>query len=181
MFFLILLVLILVCASLAFSAHQKLSRLQRESQDVFFQLALLLVRRYEQIPHLIDALRADLIEEQAAVDVLLKAKTTAAAFAGAMRQQVGGIDTVSELAIAEQKVVEALKQLTSLLGNRLAHNAPAAKIAEEITVVEGKVVSTREAYNNLVREYNLLRETFWGRLVTSRDSFKRAQFFIHID
>jgi hypothetical protein len=57
MFFLVLLAL-LICASFAFSAHQKLSRLQREYQDVFFQLALLLVRRYEQISHLIDAIRA---------------------------------------------------------------------------------------------------------------------------
>jgi hypothetical protein len=123
----------------------------------------------------------ELSEEKAAVDTLLKAKTTAAAFAGTMRQQVGGLDTVSELAIAEQKVAEALKQLITVLGDRITHNATAIKMMEEINVVENKIASTREIYNNLVRDYNFLRETFWGHLVTSRNSFKRAQFFIHID
>ena len=181
MVLIVVFLLVAAFATLTFSAHQKLSRLQREYQDVFFQTALLLVRRYEQISHLIEALRPEPSEEKSAVEALIKAKTTAAAFAGTMRQQVGGLDTVSELAIAEQKVAEALKQLMTVLGDRITHNATTAKIIEEITVVENKVISTRETYNNLVRDYNFLRETFWGRLVTSRDSFKRAQFFIHID
>ncbi len=142
-------------------------------------------------------LRAAMGAAWASIDALLKRRTDlipnlVGVVKGAMSYEAGTLERVvearnaavtagppGERAAAEEALTGTVRQLFAVVERypELKANSQILKLQQELSDTESDIASARRYYNAVVRDYNIMRESFPNLLVASRLGFVPGEYF----
>ncbi len=146
-------------------------------KNAFAQIDVQLNRRHDLIPNLVEVARRYMSHERETLEAVIQARNGAKQ----QLQQAASDPTdpaaMRKLSEAEQGLSGALGRLFALSENYpdLKANQNMMQLSEELTSTENKVAFARQAFNDAVMNYNILRESFPSNLVANMFSFKSAE------
>lgn len=150
------------------SIYNNLIRLRNTVEATWADIDVLLKKRYDLVPNLVEAVRAYAAHERGLFDKLSDARSLAA-----------GAKTPVEKTKAENAFTETMKSLFAV-----AEAYPDLKASEEfmqlqaqLRDLENSIENIRRDYNSVVREFNILIESFPSNIIATWFDFKKADFF----
>jgi LemA protein len=175
----VLAVLIVLFVGWLISAYNKLITLRNRFKTAFSQIDVQLKRRYDLIPNLVETAKGYLKHERETLEAVTKARNQAAAAGQAAASDPANADAMRKLLGAESALGGALSRLMVVVERYpdLKANQSMGQLMEELTSTENKVSFARQAYNDAVMVYNILREKFPTNFVAGSFNFKEAQLF----
>lgn len=156
LFWWVLLAVATVLLFWAVGAYNRLMRLRNQVANGFGQIDVQLKRRYDLIPNLVEVARKYLQHEAQTLEAVIAARNQASqAEQGAAAQPLNA-GALGALAGAEQLLGGALGRLFAVVENypELKADETLRDLHEELTHTENRVGFARQAYNDLVLEYN---------------------------
>jgi LemA protein len=136
-----------------------------------------LTRRYDLIPNLVEVANKYMTHERETLEAVIQARNGAVSQLKAASNDPSDPDAMKKLSQAEQGVSGALGRLFALSENYpdLKANQNMMQLSEELTSTENKVAFARQAFNDSVMSYNILRESFPNSVVAGMFNFQPAQ------
>jgi LemA protein len=166
-----LVLLIFVAPAAIFTAaYNRLLTAQVALKNAFAQIDVLLTRRHELLPNLIESMREQLPEERRTLDALLSDCDAAHESLRSAAGDPGGAVAVQQLAGGALLALGALLQRHPELKSSLAATA----LEEELSTTERRVAVARQTYNTACLTYNADRESFPGSLAAGYFGFTSA-------
>jgi LemA protein len=166
-------ILILVAVPLAIvgwlvSAYNGLVSRRVETQNAWSQIDVQLKRRYDLIPNLVETVKGYAGHERETLERVTEARTAAIAAHG-----------VAEQAQAENMLTGALKTLFAVAEAYpdLKANQSFLQLQEELTATENRIGFARQHYNDVVAQYNSVRQSVPTNFVANTFGFQPADFF----
>ncbi len=146
-------------------------------KNAFAQIDVQLTRRYDLIPNLVEVARKYMAHERETLEAVIQARNGAVSQLKAASNDPTDPAAVKGLNQAEQGLSGALGRLFALSENYpdLKANQNMMQLTEELTTTENKVAFARQAYNDSVMDYNILRESFPNNIVAGMFNFNPAQ------
>ena len=140
----------------AVGAYNRLVRLKNTIGNAFGQIDVLLKRRYDLIPNLVEAARKYLLHEATTLEAVTLDRNQARGASDAVRSRPTNAAAVTTLANAEQALTGSLARLFLVAEAypELMADATIRELSEELTSTENKVTFARQAYNDAVLDYN---------------------------
>ncbi len=140
----------------AVGAYNRLMRLRNQVANGFGQIDVQLKRRYDLIPNLVEVARKYLQHESQTLEAVIAARNQArGAEQGAAANPLNA-GALGALAGAEQVLGGALGRLFAVVESypELKADQALRELHEELTHTENRVGFARQAYNDLVLEFN---------------------------
>ncbi len=136
--------------------------------DALSQIDILLKRRTDLIPNLIETVKGYASHEKGLMEEVTKARTDL------MRA-----GTTEKKAEANNMLSDTLKSLFAVAENypNLKANENFAKLQDELADTENKISYSRQFYNSNVLDYNTKIAIFPNSMIASMFSFKPEAFF----
>ncbi len=174
---LILAVLIVVSVLYVISIYNRLIQSRNRYKNAFSQIDVQLTRRYDLIPNLVETSKAYMRHERETLQAVIAARHGAIDSLQKAAKDPSNARTMSELSKAEQGLSGALGRLFAVSESYpdLKANENMMQLMEELTTTENKVTFSRQAFNDSVMEYNILREAFPSNLIAGKFKFMEAQ------
>src|SRR6056297_2719043 len=149
------------------SIYNTLVTLQNRYENAFSQIEVQLKRRYDLIPNLVETVKGYMSHERETLEAVIQARNQAVSGLQAASADQTDAAALQQLAGAEQGLTGALGRLFALSEAYpdLKANQNMAQLTEELTSTENRVSFARQAYNDSVMAYNILRESFPNNLV----------------
>lgn len=169
----LLLVLVYIIA-----IYNKLIALRNRFKNGFAQIDVQLQRRHDLIPSLVESTKAYLGHEKDTLTRVIEARNQAETARKAARTQPENAGTMTALGRAEGLLSGSLANLYAVSEQypELRANETIAQLMEELTSTENRVGFARQAFNDLVMDYNTYREQFPNNFIAGLfGSFKAAQ------
>ena len=141
----------------------------RESvRNAFSQINVLLKRRHDLIPNIMEAAKGYMGYEKDTLEKVTKARQTAV-----------NAENVPDKIQAENILTSSLRGFYAVAENypNLKADQNVLKLQSELTDTENKICIARQQYNNVVKQLNVLIQSFPDSIVAAVCSFKRAPFF----
>ncbi len=169
---------LLVAAALyAVGIYNRLVSARNMYKNAFAQIDVQLTRRYDLIPNLVEVAKKYMAHEKDTLEAVIQARN--AAVGGLKQASADPTDpkAMQQLEQAEQGLSGALGRLFALSEAYpdLKANENMMQLSEEITATENKVAFSRQAYNDAVMQYNILRETVPNNFIAGPFGFTPAQ------
>jgi len=163
-------------AAIFTAAYNRLLTAQVALKNAFAQIDVLLTRRHELLPNLIESIREHLPDERHALDVLLAECRAANESLRSAAGDPGGAVAVQQLAGVDRKLGGALLALGTLVQRHpeLKASTATAALDEELSTTERRVAVARQAYNSAVMTYNRGRQSFLGSVAAGYFGFAPA-------
>jgi LemA protein len=136
-----------------------------------------MTRRYDLIPNLVETSKAYMRHERETLQAVIAARQGAINGLQKAAKDPGNARALTELSKAEQGLSGALGRLFALSESYpdLKANQNMMQLTEELTTTENKVTFSRQAFNDAVMEYNILREAFPNNMIAGKFKFMEAQ------
>ena len=178
----VLLAVVVVVALWATGIYNSLVSLRNRFKNAFAQIDVQLKRRYDLIPNLVETAKGYLKHEHETLEDVTKARNIAYAASQAAAANPADSSAVKGLVSAEGGLAGALSRLMVVAEQYpdLKANQNMMQLTEELTSTENKIAFARQAYNDMVMEYNTSRETFPNTLLAGMFGFLAAELF-HIE
>ena len=175
----ILIVVILVIIVWAVGIFNRMVKLRNRYKNAFAQIDVLLKRRYDLIPNLVETVKGYLKHERETLEAVINARNQAASAGQTAAANPGDPDAMKGLMGAESLLSGALGRLFALAEAYpdLKANQNMMQLTEELTSTENKVSFARQAYNDAVMNYNIRRETFPDMIIANATGFHAAELF----
>jgi LemA protein len=172
-------VLIVLFVGWLISAYNRLITLRNRFKTAFSQIDVQLKRRYDLIPNLVETAKGYMKHERETLEAVTKARNQAASAGQAAASDPANAAAMRKLLGAESALGGALSRLMVVVERYpdLKADQSMGKVMEELTSTENKVSFARQAYNDAVMVYNILREKFPTNFVAGSFNFKGAQLF----
>ncbi|MBM3319637.1 MAG: LemA family protein [Candidatus Eisenbacteria bacterium] len=175
-----LIVLLLVVAALlaiVIGIYNRLVAGRNRYQNAFAQIDVQLKRRYDLIPNLVETAKGYLKHEREVLENVVKARNIAASAAELAAKMPGSPEAMQGLAGAEGALSGALGRLFAVAEAYpdLKANQTMSQLMEELTTTENKVSFARQAFNDMVMQFNILRETFPNNILAGMFGFTKAE------
>ena len=163
----VLLVLVALFALFVIVQYNGLVRFRNETQNAWAQVDVVLRRRYDLIPNLVDTVEGYAAHEHETLEAVIQARSTA-------------IDTsaVAEQAGSENILSGALKRLFAL-----SESYPALKadnhfmvLQEEVVRAERRIAFARGAYNEAVLKFNKKVQVVPSKIIAEMFNFSVGDF-----
>jgi LemA protein len=140
-------------------------------KNAWAQIDVQLKRRYDLIPNLVETVKGYKNFERETLEAVVKAR---AAAQGASSAGVG------ERSKAEGELTSALSRLMVVVERypELKANQNFLALQEELTSTENKISFSRQAYNDVVLQYNNKTQQFPSNIVAGMFNFKKEQEFL---
>lgn len=169
----VLIALVALLVFWAVGAYNRLVRLRNTITNAFGQIDVQLKRRYDLIPHLVEAAKKYLQHEQGTLEAVTVARNKAKSASDAMRSKPTQAAAVVALAAAEQALDGSLGHLFAVAEAYPEFKADQTirDLSEALTSTENKVSFARQAYNDAVLDYNNAQGQFPALLIASLFSF----------
>jgi LemA protein len=169
--------LIAVVVVLVTMAYNKLVAAKNRFRNAYSQIDVQLQRRYDLIPNLVETARGYMAHEKDTLTNVINARNQASSAARAAKAESGDADNITRLAQAEGVLGGALGRLFAVAENYpdLKANATMQQLMEELSSTENRVSFARQAFNDAVMEYNIVRERFPTALIAGPFGFATAQ------
>jgi LemA protein len=145
-------------------------------KNAFAQIDVQLQRRYELIPNLVETAKAYLDHEKQTLTNVIAARNQAFSAAKAAASAPDNAGLVEKLGQAEGMLGASLGRLLAVSENYpdLKANQTMQQLMEELTSTENRVGFARQAFNDAVMDYNILREKFPNFFVAGAFGFSQA-------
>jgi len=169
----------LIVAAVAFGIvlYNRLVAGRNRYKNAFAQIDVQLNRRHDLIPNLVEVARRYMSHERETLEAVIQARNGASQQLRQAAADPTDPDAMRKLSDAEQGLSGALGRLFALSENYpdLKANQNMMQLSEELTSTENKVAFARQAFNDAVMNYNILRESFPSNIVANMFSFKPAE------
>ncbi len=152
----------------AIATYNRLVALRQNLKNAWSQIDVQLKRRYDLIPNLVNTVKGYAAHEKETLENVTKART--------MAMQAGN---VNEQAGAEDMLTGALKSLFAVAESypELKADANFRQLQNELGNTEGQIASARQAYNQVVMNFNTAIQRFPTVLVAGMFGFHQENYF----
>ena len=135
-----------------------LTRLRQLARNAWADIDVQLRRRHDLVPNLVRVVEGH---------------------AGYERGTALGAGSVTERSAAETQVTHQMKHLLALVEQypELRANENVLRLQQQLTETENDIASARRYYNAVVRDLNIMRETFPNVLVATMLGFREGEYF----
>jgi len=140
----------------------KLVTLKNRYQNAFAQIEVQLKRRYDLIPNLIETAKGYIKHERETLEAVVQARNAAQDMLSSAAADPGNADAIKGLSGAEGKLGAAMMNFNMVMEAYpdLKANQNMMQLSEELISSENKVSFARQAFNDMVMEYNTYKQTF---------------------
>jgi LemA protein len=168
---LIVLVGIVMAGSL-FGTHNELVQERESITASWAQVDVVLQRRADLIPNLVETVKGYAKHEETAIDSVTSA-----------RAALGGAQTPKEKIAANGQLDSALSRLLVVVENypNLKANETFMRLQDELSGTENRIAVERRKYNETVQKYNTDIELFPKNIAASIWGFKREDAYFKAD
>lgn len=156
--------------------YNKLIASRNGYENAFAQIDVQLTRRHDLIPNLIETAKGYMKHEKETLEGVINARNQAVGDLSAAKSDPNNAQALEKLGASENGLSSALGRLFALSENYpdLKANENMMQLSEELTTTENKVAFARQAFNDGVMRYNILRESFPSNFVANFFQFKPA-------
>ena len=165
-------VLLVLVVILLVVMYNSLVRLNIRTSEAWSDILVLLKRRADLIPNLVNTVKGYAKHEKTIFEEVTKARAASLS-----------ASTPDQAAKAEGDFQKTMKSLFAV-----AENYPTLKasdnfkeLQDELTDTEDKIQASRRFYNSMVRDFNTKRKTFPTNLLASTLGFKEDKQFFMVD
>jgi LemA protein len=150
-------------------AYNSLVRLREQVRSGWAQIDVMLKRRYDLIPNLVETVKGYAAHEKETLERVIAARNQAVAVSGDPKQ----------LSAAEGQLTGALRQLFAVAEAypNLKANENFLKLQGELGNTENEISGQRQYYNNLVQQYKTAMLSFPTNLIAAPFGFTAQPFF----
>ena len=168
----ILVVVALVMGGSLFGTHNQLVQEREAIKGSWSQVDVVLQRRADLIPNLVETVKGYAKHEETAID-----SVTAA------RAALGGAQTPKDKIAANSQLDSALSRLLVVVENypNLKANENFMRLQDELSGSENRIAVERRKYNETVQKYNTDIELFPNNIAASIWGFKREDAYFQAD
>ena len=165
----VLVVVAVVLAALVISLYNRLNALREGARTAFSQIDVQLERRYDLIPNLVSVAQRYLAHETETLTAVIQARASATQARVEVNGDPSDADAMRRLGQADGSLGAALGRLLAVSEQYpdLKADRTMSELTEEIRNTENRVSFARQAYNDLTRRYETVRQSFQG---TVRDA-----------
>ena len=148
--------------------YNRLVRLRTTVRSSWSDIDVHLKKRYDLVPNLVETVKGYAAHEKTVFEKVTEARSYA------MRAS-----SPADKAKAENMFSETLKSLFAVAEAypELKANANFMQLQSQIKELEDNIEYARRYYNAVVRDYNILTETFPSNLVAAQFRFGKEEFF----
>ncbi len=163
-----ILVIVIFLVSFIMGTYNSLVRLKNKVENSWSQVEVLLKRRYDLIPNLVNTVKGYAKHEKTTLDEVIKA-----------RNQYATATTNSEKMEASNVISGTLSRLFALAENYpdLKANENFISLQTELSETEDKIAYARQFYNDTVMMYHDKLRVFPSNIVASMFHFKDEKYF----
>jgi LemA protein len=167
----VILAIVVICLIFLAGVYNGLVNARNVVKNAWAQIDVQLKRRYDLIPNLVETVKGYKNFERETLEAVIKARTAAQGAASA---------GVGERSKAEGELTSALSKLMVVVERypELKANQNFLALQEELTSTENKISFSRQAYNDVVLQYNNKTQQFPSNIVASMFNFKKEQEFL---
>ena len=176
MFGWIILGIVVLVAFWAIGVYNGLIRSKNQVDEAWSDIDVQLKRRFDLIPNLIETVKGYATHEKELFENVTKARTAA--------MTAGQTGNVGDIAKADTLLSGTLKSLFAVAENYpdLKANENFAKLQDELSDTENKIMASRRFYNGNVRDFNTKLQVFPTNMIAGMLNFTTREFFeIEID
>jgi LemA protein len=164
----VLLVLVamgLLVAFWVYGTYNRLVNLDENTKKAYAQVDVVLQRRYDLIPNLVETVKGYAAHER---EVLMGVTQA--------RARVGQAQGMGERVDAQNELTSALSRLLVVVENypQLKANENFLQLQDELAGTENRISVERRRYNEVATEYNKLLRRVPGNMVAGMFGFERA-------
>jgi len=165
---LVILGIFLINVIFGIAIYNKLIRLRNTVKSSWSDIDVQLKKRYDLVPNLVETVRGYASHERNLLENVTKARSTAMHAA-----------TPADKAKAENMLTDTLKSLFALAEAYpdLKANANFMQLQSQIKELEDNIEYARRYYNAVVRDFNIIIESFPSNIVAGAFGFKQEEFF----
>jgi len=165
---LIFLIIVVAIAAYLIVAYNGLIRLKNEIQNAWRQIDVQLKRRHDLIPNLVEAVKGYMQFERDTLTQVVEARNRA----------VAAPDPASKVA-AENQLTAGLGRLLAIMENypQLKSDQNVMQLQEQLTTTENQLAFARQAYNDVVLNFNTRIQSFPTNLIANNFGFTAAEYF----
>jgi LemA protein len=168
----LLLIVGLVLGGSLLGTHNELVQEREAIKGAWSQVDVVLQRRADLIPNLVETVKGFAKHEETAIDSVTSA-----------RAALGGAQTPKEKIDANAKLDSALSRLLVVVENypNLKANENFMRLQDELAGTENRIAVERRKYNETVQKYNTDIELFPKNIAASIWGFKREDAYFKAD
>ena len=172
-------VIVLLLILLVIGIYNKLITSRNRYKNAFAQIDVQLKRRYDLIPNLVETAKGYIKHERETLEAVIQARNQALSAGQQAAQNPGDPGAMKSLGSAEGQLTGTLGRLFALVESYpdLKANQNMLALQEELSSTENKIAFSRQAYNDAVMRYNILRETFPNVIFAPMFGFQEANLF----
>jgi LemA protein len=160
-------ILVAIVAWIVF-AYNRLVSLRNQVDNAWRQIDVQLKRRHDLIPNLVEAVKGYMQFERDTLTQVVEARAKA----------VSAPDQASRMA-AENQITTGLGKLLAVMENypQLKADENVLKLQEELTTTENQLAFARQAYNDVVLDFNTRIQSFPSNIIANNFGFHTADYF----
>src|SRR5512136_1121147 len=165
---LIILGIIVVLILIVVSIYNRLVRLRNTVKSSWSDIDVQCKKRYDLVPNLVETVKGYASHERAVFEKVTEARSMA------MKA-----NSPAEMAKAENMLRDTLKSLFAVAEAypELKANQNFIQLQSQLQELENNIEMARRYYNAVVRDFNILIESFPSNLIASQFDFKQAELF----
>jgi LemA protein len=174
--FMILLAVIVVVGLWAMGIYNGLVTARNAFKNAFAQIDVQLQRRFDLIPNLVEVAKKYMAHERETLEAVIAARSAAQSGLAAAKANPGDPEAMAQLATAQGQLNAGLGRLLAISEAYpdLKANQNMMQLTEELTSTENKVAFARQAFNDMVMNYNNRREVFPNSIFAGMFNFTPA-------
>jgi LemA protein len=148
--------------------YNRLVRLRTMVKSSWSDIDVHLKKRYDLVPNLVETVKGYATHEKSVLENVTMAR------AAAMKAT-----SPADKAKAENMFSETLKSLFAVAEAypQLRANENFMQLQQQLKELEDNIEYARRYYNAVVRDYNIMTETFPSNIVAGRFRFEKSEFF----
>ena len=164
----IILAVVVIIGIVVASIYNKLVRLRNGVKSAWSDIDVFLKKRYNLVPGLVETVKGYASHEKEVFE-----KVTAA------RSKAMQAATPNEAARSDNMMKDTLKSLFAVAEAypELKANQNFLQFQKQFQEIEDSIESARRYYNAVVRDFNILIESFPSNIIASMFNFKQEEFF----
>jgi LemA protein len=165
---LIFLIIVAVIAIYLVMAYNGLVRVKNEIDNAWKQIDVQLKRRHDLIPNLVEAVKGYMQFERDTLTQVVEARNRA----------VAAPNQASQVA-AENQLTAGLGRLLAIMENypQLKADQNVMQLQEQLTTTENQLAFARQAYNDVVLNYNTRIQSVPTNFIANNFGFTPAEYF----
>ena len=157
-------------------AYNRLVRARNEIGNAFAQIDVQLKRRYDLIPNLVEVAKKYVQHERDTLEAVIAARNGAKSASDAARSKPADSERIGALAAAESTLTGMLGKLAVVVEAypELKADSSLRDLHEELNHTENRIAFSRQAFNDVVLDYNNAAQQVPTNVVAGLFGFKAA-------